>query len=50
MYLQNSVVCLEDDWKKMFKFVSDSSEKINEWVKGIEKNEKYECDDPILKL
>ena len=52
IYLQNSVVCLEEDWKKPFKFMKESSEQLKKIVLNEDRKEEYECEDPepILKL
>ena len=41
-------MCLEDDWKKPFKFASDSVEEIQKLY--LNETDQYECDDPIIKL
>ena len=48
LYIQNSVVCLEEPWSKFFGFVKESREELANKLN----NEKdlYECDEPILKL
>ena len=50
IYFQNSVVCLEEDWKRPFKFMIEASKELRRIVLKEGEKEKYECDEPILKL
>ena len=49
IFLLNSVVCLEDDWKKPFEFIEDIIKDIKRFIYKQE-DDLYECDDPKLKL
>ena len=50
-YLLNSVVCLEDEWYRPFKFIGESINKIKNLInKKKSEDDLYECDEPIFKL
>jgi hypothetical protein len=50
IYLKNTVVCLEEDWRKPLKFVYESGMNLYNWYNGITEKKIYECDEPINKL